>query len=71
MAINDDEALRAAFELTRLEGIIPALESAHALGMLPKIQFKKDDVVVLTVSGRGDKDLDTYLAHQNDKGIKD
>ena len=71
MAINDDEALRAAFELTRLEGIIPALESAHALGMLPKIRFKKDDVVVLTVSGRGDKDLDTYLAHQNDKGIKD
>ncbi len=63
---NDDEALRAAFELTRLEGIIPALESAHALALLPKVagQFKKDDVVVLTVSGRGDKDLDTYLAHQ-------
>ena len=65
---NDDEALRAAFELTRLEGIIPALESAHALALLPKVagQFKKDDVVVLTVSGRGDKDLDTYLAHQNE-----
>lgn len=63
---NDDEALRAAFELTRLEGIIPALESAHALALLPKVapQFKKDDVVVLTVSGRGDKDLDTYLSHQ-------
>lgn len=60
---NDDEALEAAFELTRLEGIIPALESAHALALLPKVapQFKKDDVVVLTVSGRGDKDLDTYL----------
>ena len=60
---NDDEALRAAFELTRMEGIIPALESAHALALLPKVagQFKKDDVVVLTVSGRGDKDLDTYL----------
>lgn len=60
---NDDEALRAAFELTRMEGIIPALESAHALALLPKAagQFKKDDVVVLTVSGRGDKDLDTYL----------
>ena len=67
---NDDEALRAAFELTRLEGIIPALESAHALALLPKVagQFKKDDVVVLTVSGRGDKDLDTYLAHQNEIG---
>ena len=65
---NDDEALRAAFELTRMEGIIPALESAHALALLPKVagQFKKDDVVVLTVSGRGDKDLDTYLAHQNE-----
>lgn len=63
---NDDEALRAAFELTRMEGIIPALESAHALALLPKVchQFKKDDVVVLTVSGRGDKDLDTYLANK-------
>ena len=63
---NDDEALKAAFELTRLEGIIPALESAHALALLPKVapQFKKDDVVVLTVSGRGDKDLDTYLANK-------
>ena len=60
---NDDEALRAAFELTRMEGIIPALESAHILALLPKLsgQFKKDDVVVLTVSGRGDKDIDTYL----------
>jgi tryptophan synthase beta chain len=67
---NDDEALRAAFELTRMEGIIPALESAHALALLPKVagQFRKDDVVVLTVSGRGDKDLDTYLAHQNEIG---
>lgn len=65
---NDDEALRAAFELTRMEGIIPALESAHALAILPKVasQFKKDDIVVLTVSGRGDKDLDTYLAHQSE-----
>ena len=65
MAINDDEALKAAFELTRLEGIIPALESAHALAMLPKMTFKADDVVVLTVSGRGDKDLTTYLQHAN------
>ena len=59
--INDDEALEAAFELTRLEGIIPALESAHALAMLPKMNFNPDDIVVLTVSGRGDKDLGTYL----------
>lgn len=68
---NDDEALRAAFELTRMEGIIPALESAHALAILPKVagQFKKDDVVVLTVSGRGDKDLDTYLSHQGEVSL--
>ena len=66
LAANDDEALQAAFELTRMEGIIPALESAHALALLPKVkdQFTKDTVVVLTVSGRGDKDLDTYLKHQ-------
>lgn len=61
LAINDDEAIRAAFELTRAEGIIPALESAHALGVLDKLNFKSDDIVVLTVSGRGDKDLETYL----------
>lgn len=61
LAVNDDEALAAAYELTRTEGIIPALESAHALGALPKMQFQPDDVVVLTVSGRGDKDMDTYL----------
>ena len=59
--VNDDEAVAAAFELTRLEGIIPALESAHALGALPKMQFRPEDVVVLTVSGRGDKDIETYL----------
>ena len=59
--VNDDEAVAAAFELTRLEGIIPALESAHALGALPRMQFRPEDVVVLTVSGRGDKDIETYL----------
>ncbi len=62
-AVNDDEALEAALELTRLEGIIPALESAHALAALDKMKFDKDEVVVLTVSGRGDKDMDTYLKH--------
>lgn len=61
LAVNDDEAVRAAYELTRLEGIIPALESAHALGALEKMSFRSDDVVVLTVSGRGDKDITTYL----------
>ncbi|MBQ8608502.1 MAG: tryptophan synthase subunit beta [Bacteroidaceae bacterium] len=63
LAVNDDEALEAAYELTRLEGIIPALESAHILGALPKMSFKPTDVVVLTVSGRGDKDIETYLNH--------
>lgn len=62
-AINDDEALDAAFLLTRSEGIIPALESSHALGVLPKMKFKPEDIVVLTVSGRGDKDLDTYIRY--------
>lgn len=62
-AVTDDEALRAAYELTRLEGIIPALESAHALGALPKVAFRPSDLVVLTISGRGDKDLETYLKY--------
>ena len=64
LAVDDDEALEAAFELTRLEGIIPALESAHALGALAKVNFKPEDVVVLTVSGRGDKDMDTYINYK-------
>lgn len=63
LAVNDDEAIRAAYQLTRLEGIIPALESAHALGALAKVNFRPEDVVVLTVSGRGDKDIETYLKY--------
>ena len=63
LSINDDEALRAGYELTRLEGIVPAIESAHAVAALSKLKFRPDDVVVLTVSGRGDKDIETYLAH--------
>ncbi|MFI3320803.1 MAG: tryptophan synthase subunit beta [Rikenellaceae bacterium] len=61
LAATDREALDAAFELTRLEGIIPALESAHALGALHQMTFAEGEVVVVTVSGRGDKDMDTYL----------
>ena len=64
LAINDDEAIRAGYELTRMEGIIPAIESAHAVAALSKMQFKADDVVVLTVSGRGDKDVETYLKNK-------
>ncbi len=64
-AVNDDEALRAAFQLTRNEGIIPALESAHALAVLDKVTFDTDDIVVLTLSGRGDKDLETYFKYES------
>jgi tryptophan synthase beta chain len=67
LAATDDDALLAAFELTSLEGIIPALESSHALAALKKIKFKKDDIVVVNVSGRGDKDMDTYIRFFNMK----
>lgn len=63
---DDAEALEAAFRLTRLEGIIPALESAHALAWLGKHKFRKDDVVVVTISGRGDKDMDTYINYMDE-----
>jgi tryptophan synthase beta chain len=63
MSATDEEALSSAFELSKLEGIIPALESAHALFALNKMRFKKDDVLVVCLSGRGDKDLDTYMKH--------
>ena len=61
LSATDEEALEAAFELAKLEGIIPALESAHALYALNKLSFKKNDTVVLCLSGRGDKDLGTYM----------
>lgn len=61
MSITDEEAMLAGIELSRLEGIIPAIETAHALAALDKIEFDKDDVVVINLSGRGDKDLDTYI----------
>ncbi|WP_299822181.1 tryptophan synthase subunit beta [uncultured Pontibacter sp.] len=63
MNATDDEALQAVLELTRLEGIIPALESAHALAVLERLQAAPDDIVVINLSGRGDKDLSTYLKH--------
>ncbi|MDE3144334.1 MAG: tryptophan synthase subunit beta [Bacteroidota bacterium] len=61
LSATDDEALDAAFELARIEGIIPALESAHALAALKQIKFKSGDTIVLCLSGRGDKDLATYM----------
>jgi len=63
---TDTEALEAAFSLTRLEGIVPALEPAHALAILGKIRFRRDDVVVVTISGRGDKDMAAYIRYMED-----
>jgi tryptophan synthase beta chain len=63
--VTDEEALEAAFRLTRLEGIVPALESAHALAVLGKRKFDTNDVVVVNVSGRGDKDMATYMKYMN------
>jgi len=62
-AVTDDEALKAAYLLTRKEGIIPALESAHALAVLEQRKFRQEDLVVINVSGRGDKDMHTYLEY--------
>ncbi len=66
-AITDEEAMQAGLLLSRQEGIIPAIETAHAIAVLEKIKFKPEDVLVICVSGRGDKDLDTYMKWNNDK----
>lgn len=63
VSITDDDALRAAYFLARTEGIIPALESAHAFAALDKIKYQKEDVVVVNLSGRGDKDLATFIGN--------
>jgi tryptophan synthase beta chain len=64
LGATDQEALEAAFELTQLEGIIPALESAHALAVLKKITFKTNENIVINLSGRGDKDMETYMNYK-------
>ena len=69
-SINDDEALESAFKLTKLEGIIPALESAHALAVLDKKKFHQNETVVICLSGRGDKDMETYLKVLDKKQFK-
>lgn len=61
VSITDQEAMDAAFHLSRTEGIIPALETAHAFAALDKLTFNPDDVIVINLSGRGDKDLATYI----------
>lgn len=68
LSATDDEALDAVFQLCRLEGIIPALESAHALAALNQLKFKETDQVVLCLSGRGDKDLATYMKAMEERG---
>ena len=70
LSATDDEALEAAFNLAKLEGIIPALESAHALSALKQIKFKENDKVVICLSGRGDKDLQTYMNKMEDVKAK-
>lgn len=65
LSVTDDEAMKAGLELCKLEGIIPAIESAHALAALNKCSFQKNDVVIVNLSGRGDKDLSTYINHFN------
>ncbi len=61
LSVTDDEAMKAGLELCELEGIIPAIESAHALAIFKQKQFKPSDIIVLNLSGRGDKDLNTYI----------
>jgi tryptophan synthase beta chain len=63
VSITDEEALNAGLLCTQLEGIIPAIESAHALAHLEKMEFKEGENVVICLSGRGDKDLETYMKH--------
>ena len=63
LSATDEEALESAFHLSKIEGIIPALETAHAFSVLPKMNLKKSDVVVVCLSGRGDKDLATYMEY--------
>ena len=65
IAITDDDAMKAGIELAKTEGIIPAIESAHALVVLHQKTFKPNDVVVINLSGRGDKDLNTYINYFN------
>jgi len=61
LSATDQEAMQSAFEISKLEGIIPALETAHAFSVLSQIKFNKNDINVICLSGRGDKDLETYM----------
>ncbi|MCP4053412.1 MAG: tryptophan synthase subunit beta [Mesoflavibacter sp.] len=63
ISITDDQAMQAGLKLCKLEGIIPAIETSHALGVFEQKTFKPNDIVVVSLSGRGDKDLETYIKH--------
>lgn len=63
VSITDDDAMKAAFFLSKIEGIIPALETAHAFAALDHMEYKSSDVIIMNLSGRGDKDLQTYIKH--------
>ncbi len=65
ISITDDEAIQAGYELSYLQGIIPAIESAHAIAILPKLQLKNNEVVILNLSGRGEKDMENYINYMN------
>ncbi|MEO0899557.1 MAG: tryptophan synthase subunit beta [Bacteroidota bacterium] len=67
--VTDDEAMQAGFLCSEIEGIIPAIETAHAFAVLDKMELKKEDIVVINCSGRGDKDLDTYIKYKEAKGL--
>ena len=63
ISITDDEAMTAGLELSQLEGIIPAIETAHAFAIFEYKKFKPEDIIVFNLSGRGDKDLDTFIKY--------
>ena len=65
ISVTDEDAMKAGLELSKLEGIIPAIETSHALAIFETRKFKKDDIVVINLSGRGDKDLNTYIDYFN------
>lgn len=65
LSVTDDQAMQAGKELSQMEGIIPAIETAHAIAIFKEKKFKKDDIIVVNLSGRGDKDLNTYIKYFN------
>jgi tryptophan synthase beta chain len=70
MSVTDEEAMAAVFKLSEIEGIIPAIETAHVFALLEKIKFKEDDCLVINLSGRGDKDLETIIKYMDDDSSK-